>query len=331
MIIESPNIVQNPIVSIVICTYNQEHYIRQTIDSVLQQECNFPYEIIIGEDCGTDGTRKICEEYQQKYPEKIKLLLFETNGGLVHNWLSCIKEAKGKYIAGCAGDDYWHNPHKQQLQVDYMEAHATCGVVHSDFDQLNVLTNRITKSYYKTKQIKMKNGFVQNEVISGSLKITAPTICIRKEFFDKYIPVKDYLRLNFQIEDWPTLVILSYYCEFYYLPISTITYRVGQESLSRPQSYEKINNRFKHEENMIKYLHNLFPNQLIYDEKYIELYKYRLLLNLAYKKIDYRSAKTYSEIIQAMGTHNIKVRCANNYILFHAFVFGKKLKSLLTN
>lgn len=64
-----------PLVSVIIVTYNQESTIARAIDSVLSQECNFRFEIILGEDCSTDKTRKICIEYANKFPDIIKLQL----------------------------------------------------------------------------------------------------------------------------------------------------------------------------------------------------------------------------------------------------------------
>ena len=74
-----------PLLSIAIITYNQEKYISQTLDSVLQQEHEYSYEIVIGEDCSFDGTRKIIEDYVEKYPDIIKSLYHNPNKGLIAN------------------------------------------------------------------------------------------------------------------------------------------------------------------------------------------------------------------------------------------------------
>ena len=58
--------------SVAVITYNQERYIAQTLDSILFQEHNYKYEIVVGEDCSTDNTRKIIEDYVLKYPDIIK-------------------------------------------------------------------------------------------------------------------------------------------------------------------------------------------------------------------------------------------------------------------
>ena len=110
-----------PLLSVCIITYNHEQFIRQAIDSVLLQECTFPIEIVIGEDCSTDSTGAICQEYARKYAH-VKLLDNETNLGMVNNFLRTSKACTGKYIAMLEGDDYWTDPHKLQKQVDFLEA-----------------------------------------------------------------------------------------------------------------------------------------------------------------------------------------------------------------
>lgn len=110
-----------PLVSVCMITYNHEKYIAQTIESVLMQKTSFPIELIIGEDCSTDNTRAICIEYQKKYPEIIRLLLPETNVGMMENFIKVLRASIGKYIALCEGDDYWIDPYKLQKQVDFLE------------------------------------------------------------------------------------------------------------------------------------------------------------------------------------------------------------------
>ena len=110
-------------VAVFMVTYNHEKYIRQAVKSIVAQKTNFPYKLFIGEDCSTDNTRAVCIELQQKYPEKIELLLHEKNMGALKNayqvYQACIEY--GKYTAICEGDDYWTDENKLQKQVDFLE------------------------------------------------------------------------------------------------------------------------------------------------------------------------------------------------------------------
>jgi glycosyltransferase involved in cell wall biosynthesis len=111
-----------PLVSIWMTTYNHEAFIAQAIEGVLMQQTNFPYEIVIGEDCSTDRTREIVLGYKKQYPEKIRLFLPDRNLGMKPMFEASYSLCSGRYIAWLDGDDYWTDPLKLQKQVDFMEA-----------------------------------------------------------------------------------------------------------------------------------------------------------------------------------------------------------------
>lgn len=118
---------KNPLVSICSITYNHAPYIRECLDGFLMQKTTFPFEIIIHDDCSTDGTDEIIREYAKKYPDIIKPIFEIENQyskgvrGMFTKY--CYPQAKGKYIALCEGDDYWTDPLKLQRQVDFLESH----------------------------------------------------------------------------------------------------------------------------------------------------------------------------------------------------------------
>lgn len=119
-----------PKVSVLMIAYNHEKYIAQAIESVLMQKTDFPYELIVGEDCSTDGTREIVREYSRKYPGIVRALLGERNIGVRENSRQVFSASLGKYIALLEGDDYWTSPRKLQIQADLLDAHpetSLCG------------------------------------------------------------------------------------------------------------------------------------------------------------------------------------------------------------
>jgi glycosyltransferase involved in cell wall biosynthesis len=109
------------LLSVCIITYNQEKYIRNTIEGVLLQKTDFNVELIIGEDSSTDKTRQICQEYSKLYPDKINILPSNKNLGAIPNFVRTLIACRGKYIAICEGDDYWTDRFKLQKQVDILE------------------------------------------------------------------------------------------------------------------------------------------------------------------------------------------------------------------
>lgn len=117
-----------PKLSIVSVSYNQENYIRQTLEGFIAQKTDFDVEIIIADDCSTDSTARIIEEYAVKFPKLFKPILRTANVGAQVNVIDALKHAEGDYIALCEGDDYWTDPQKLQKQVDFLEAHPTYAV-----------------------------------------------------------------------------------------------------------------------------------------------------------------------------------------------------------
>lgn len=113
--------INNPDVSIAMLAYNHCQYIEKAIEGVLMQQTTFSYKIIIAEDYSTDNTREIIMGYQQKYPDKFKLILQEKNVGPQQNNHDLLVNLEGKYIAALEGDDYWIDVLKLQKQLDYME------------------------------------------------------------------------------------------------------------------------------------------------------------------------------------------------------------------
>lgn len=132
--------------SVAILTYNLENYIRECLDSVLGQEVGCPYEIIIGDDCSTDRTRIILEEYYQQYPEIIRLHYRPLNGGVQANLRETLALCRGEYIAYIDGDDRML-PGKLQKQMDYLDKHPECALVCHDMAIFDTLTGEI-KGYY---------------------------------------------------------------------------------------------------------------------------------------------------------------------------------------
>jgi glycosyltransferase involved in cell wall biosynthesis len=110
--------------SVCCVTYNHEKYIAQAMEGFVMQKTDFNFEIIVGEDCSTDATRKILEDYVAKYPDKIRLITSSHNVGAIHNGIRVFKAVRGKYIAICDGDDYWTDPLKLQKQVDFLESNS---------------------------------------------------------------------------------------------------------------------------------------------------------------------------------------------------------------
>lgn len=119
---------KKPVLTVCLITYNHAKYIRQALDSILEQQTNFAWELVIADDCSTDGTRDILREYQAKNSERIRLVLQKTNIGPEKNWLELLSQAKTEYVLYGEGDDYFTDPTKLQRQVDFLQSHKDFSV-----------------------------------------------------------------------------------------------------------------------------------------------------------------------------------------------------------
>ncbi|QSS96389.1 glycosyltransferase family 2 protein [Psychroflexus sp. ALD_RP9] len=138
-----------PLVSICMLTYNHENFIRESIDSILMQQVDFPIEVLIHDDASTDNTQSILKSYHNKYPGLFKLKLQVKNqrskfgGGM--NPRFNYPRAKGKYIALLEGDDYWTDSLKLQKQVDFLEANEAYSMCFTRFQTKNEVSGLIEK------------------------------------------------------------------------------------------------------------------------------------------------------------------------------------------
>lgn len=211
-----------PVVSVIVCTYNQEQYISQTLDSILMQECDFEYEILVGEDCGTDATRRICEGYAEKYPQ-IRLLERPHNIGKQKNYFDALIQCRGKYVSMCDGDDYWQDPLMLQKEVDYLESHPECVIVYHDSimidDKGNILSETEVGEQYK-------RDFSSDELIRG-VDISNRTICFRN--------IVDYTKIDYSLvynEDMFVYAIVGQYGSGHYMDnLKPSVYRILNGSI----------------------------------------------------------------------------------------------------
>jgi glycosyltransferase involved in cell wall biosynthesis len=115
-------------VSVLMITYNQDQFVCQAIESVLSQQVDFEYELVIGEDCSTDRTREIVAGFGAKFPDRIRLLLPKSNLGMQENFKATLAACSGQYVAVLEGDDYWTSPLKLKRQVEFLDAHSDCAI-----------------------------------------------------------------------------------------------------------------------------------------------------------------------------------------------------------
>jgi len=152
---------QKPLVSVHLLTYNHAKFIAQSIESVVNQQTSFPFEIVIGDDHSTDGTSQIVDQYAAKYPDLIKVVRGKTNGGPQPNSIRILENSQGKYMAALEGDDYWIDPLKLQKQADFMEQNPDFAICFTntrvEFFENNeepyLLNSNIEKDVFELKDL----------------------------------------------------------------------------------------------------------------------------------------------------------------------------------
>lgn len=230
-----------PLVSVKMLTYNHAPYIAQAIESVLMQKTTFPFELVIGEDCSTDGTREIVFDYARRYPEIIRVVTSDKNVGALQNSVRCSRVLRGKYIAWCEGDDYWHRDDKLQLQVDYLETHPECGLVYSDYDQYDVKSQKYIKNYLKRTKVQIPLSPTIEHILTGKAGILTCTVVARKDIVLERIHSDSHLYQSgyYKMGDTPLWAEISLRSGIFRFEESLATHQILLESATQSQDPTK--------------------------------------------------------------------------------------------
>jgi glycosyltransferase involved in cell wall biosynthesis len=310
----------NPLLSVAVITYNQDRYIVQTLDSIINQEHSYPYEIIIGDDFSTDNTRQILTEYKQKYPNTIKLILNEINLGLIKNYFNVISHCSGKYIMQCAGDDYWL-PGKVISQITFMEEHSEIGMCYGK-----------SKLFY-TKFDDFRGTFGNETITTSKLLrdnlISAPTVCLQTEYVKKYIGDIDPVSKNWLFEDYPMWLWFSYNTKTYFLDKEMSVYRIIDGSITNPKNDKIYLQLHENTMQMKIYFSNLYNIPISLDNDYRTKNAILLRIILIKKWPSYNDYLFFKENVTFGNSENISSfswsKWANkSYILFICIFFLKK-------
>lgn len=121
--VRSPQLPDAPLVSVWMVSCNHAPFIDRAIASVIAQQTPFPFELVIGDDASSDGTREIVLDWQRRHPDRIRVRLHERNVGPRANGMDVLHACRGRYVAMLEGDDYWVDPEKLRLQAELLEAH----------------------------------------------------------------------------------------------------------------------------------------------------------------------------------------------------------------
>ncbi len=175
-----PEYVVEPLLSVLLTTYQQRAYIAEALESILRQKTSFPYEVLIGEDGSTDGTFEYLREMQARHPDKIRILRSNPNlgkytGSGMLNLLRTMRAAKGKYIALLEGDDYWTDDTKLQRQVDLLEQRDDAS---GSWHDVEIIGNRVVSDMYL--DMSKASDFSFEDQLGGKCACATGSLVLRK-------------------------------------------------------------------------------------------------------------------------------------------------------
>ena len=239
------SMIRRPEVSIICCTYNDEQYIRDTLDSFLAQKTNFSFEIVIYDDASTDSTAAIIREYEKTYPQIMKPIYQDGNQNSKGKNVQQLnyERARGKYIAICNGNDYWIDEYKLQRQYDYLEKTKNCVLsVHAGklVDAKDKHINEICapskmNRFYQTRElINRESGLF----VTSSMLFRANIVKNRPALF-----------VNGPVTDYALILYLSLFGQVHYMRDVMSCHRVAtQESLEMIQDASDDTNKKQFQE-----------------------------------------------------------------------------------
>lgn len=252
--ISSPELDDNcPIVTVCITTFNHRKFIEQTLHGILGQETAFPIEVVIGDDCSTDGSLELLKRFHRENPQTLRLLLAKRNlceivGMPRCTLLKTLWAARGRYIALCEGDDYWTDPLKLQKQVDILEQNPSCAL---SFCNLQVLYDDLAHEPHDAYQeaacqpSESRIGVFAHprkrttlaDLMKGNY-IHTPGVLFRNWVSDEGIP--EYMA-EVRIGDWPLHLSTATRGDLHYSLEVMGVYRVHQGGMwSRRSESEKL-------------------------------------------------------------------------------------------
>lgn len=266
-------------VSIICTNYNKGDWVREAMDSFLNQKTNFDFEIIIIDDASTDHSYEIIQEYQNKFPEKVRTFRNEVNLGITKTWKKICQEAKGQYIARCDSDDFWTDPLKLQKQVDLLDASIDSLWSNTEFDMVDLDGNLIQKDAFANKALPLIDSYEEMLVMKGMTM--ASTWLVDAALMQD---VSAQIRDTAADDTFELQLELFKRTKISFLSDSTTVYRMNLGSDSKPMTLETAEKRFTGIlDSQIKYL-NKYPDQDIQRISHLALVKDRDLDILVFKK-----------------------------------------------
>jgi glycosyltransferase involved in cell wall biosynthesis len=304
-----------PLVTVIMPVFNQAPYVAQAIESVLSQQCDFDYRLIIADDCSLDNTYSYITEYQKKYPDKIFLFVNDVNIGLAANYAKAFEICSSKYIAILEGDDYYSDPLKLQKQFDILEANPDVGLIHTNYFVL-----------YDNGKTRIGHGFENGNRLQGSLFdsllmgncICPATVLLRTEIVKRHVDWNYAVSNSLKTIDLFLWLEISLHSKILYIADVTACYRILSSSVSNSNDVNKTEQFVNSSLKILEYyltIHNLPKDRVLQ----VKGNAYYGLIYLMLIRGDKR-AKKYSAFLYLKSSKQLWLWALVNYRLLQPFV-----------
>jgi glycosyltransferase involved in cell wall biosynthesis len=239
-------VASKPLVSVVVQTYQHARYIKTCLEGILSQKTDFSVEILLGEDDSTDGTRQLCMDYANRYPDKIRLFLHARANNLGingypsgrFNFLYNLFSSRGRYIAICEGDDYWIDPNKLQKEVEFLENYPAYLMVTTDVILVDEHGQPVDDNTVMIRQRKARKPDLSFYDLLQFNQVNTLTTCIRAECLKELSTrlIKEDLDFVYDYWYWLHVALRGRIRVFYE---KTGAYRIHSNGLSRQEGFLK--------------------------------------------------------------------------------------------
>ncbi len=272
-------------VSVLMITYNHSKYIKQAIESILNQETTFDFELIISNDNSPDETDSIVNEIISTNPKGNLITYFkhDKNIGMMPNFLFTLNNGKGEYVALCEGDDYWTSNLKLEKQVSFLDQNKDYSIC---FHNVQTLENGILK------ENNIQNDILETSTITDLAKynfMQTPSVVYRNHLFESF---PDYF-VSSPIGDYFLHMLNAKYGKIFFLNENMAVYRIHDTS------YWSSKQQIDREIIWIDFLKNIKPNfdkpiRKILSKQIYRLKKQRLSgINKSLYKIKYKISSLF--------------------------------------
>lgn len=303
--------------SVIIISYNQEKYIRDAIDSVINQKTEYKYEIILADDCSKDNTFNIMEEYATRYHDKVVLLKRKFNLGATNNSFTACCESKGKYIAILEGDDYWCDKNKIQLQISFLEKnkdYIAVSHIQKGIDEENNITGYFPSWVSKDCDVTI-DDFLKEKLFSETSTIFRNIYLNDKLKYD----IKQLAGFSKEVGDYQKCILLlsegkvriinkpmMIYRNFHNSNNYNSRYKLDEICLEHIKITNKLDNYYDRKYNFYSKYARYYSLGLSYDILHLNFKNFKLIMNFIPKEYKNKIIFSYPIVMLKIFFYKLK-------------------------